>query len=646
MQEQRKKRVGFITSSLLLKTGFSTNAKALIPHLYKTGRYEIFHLNQGIGEDPNYGRFPWHNEGVFREGTFDIGKFQADDGYKRFVSYGNCAVEKFIIDNKLDVVIHQEDIWSSTAEAYLDSKWWPYFKNNFLNHSTCDSLPVLPLFKTWAEKCPNVWLWASFGVKALHKENFEKYCHVKHVPGTLDVNEYYPISQAEKFGLRKQFGIDQDCTIFIQLGRNQLRKLFPNTMEAFAAFKKKYPEHKAKLLFHCNWSEQVGWPLERLRSEFGLAKEDILTTYFCRNCGKWEVKPFNGEDQPCPYCKSEKSQLTAGITSTVSNKDLSKIYGICDASISAYTSGGWEYTNMQSLLCQLPLLCSEYSSGEDFISNEFVYRLDGSFNYEVHTGFKKHVPNLNTMVKFFRTICEMPRSKREEIGQKGRKWCLENFSVERIGKIFEDWIDSREFITWDYKYPEYQQKNPNAIIADIPDNKEWLKMLYSEILKMSVTDQDSGLLYWESELAKGVPRNIIKDFFIKTAKGENEKNPVIIPFDNLLIKNSKKNFLIVIKESIGDIINATALFESFRKSYLSEEWNIYVASDTQYHCLYNGNPYIDKVLPYIPAMDQEILMTGQGYKKGYFDGYCLLTVATQKHLNYLTNNNIALEVKA
>ena len=43
------------------------------------------------------------------------------------------AVEDFIIRNKLDVVIHQEDIWSSSEEAYLRSKWWPYMKNNFFN---------------------------------------------------------------------------------------------------------------------------------------------------------------------------------------------------------------------------------------------------------------------------------------------------------------------------------------------------------------------------------------------------------------------------------------------------------------------------------------------------------------------------------
>ena len=34
--------------------------------------------------------------------NFDQNKFNADDNYKRFVSYGNCAIESFVVDNKLD----------------------------------------------------------------------------------------------------------------------------------------------------------------------------------------------------------------------------------------------------------------------------------------------------------------------------------------------------------------------------------------------------------------------------------------------------------------------------------------------------------------------------------------------------------------
>jgi hypothetical protein len=44
-------------------------------------------------------------------------------------------------------------------------------------------------------------------------------------------------------------------------------------------------------------------------------------------------------------------------------------------------------------------------------------------------------------------------------------------------------------------------------------------------------------------------------------------------------------------------------------------------------------------------MDQEILMIGRGGDKKYFDGYSFVTCQTQRVLNYLSNDNIALELK-
>jgi hypothetical protein len=48
-------------------------------------------------------------------------------------------------------------------------------------------------------------------------------------------------------------------------------------MEGLAKYKKQFPEgKKIKLLFHTCWTEGAGWPLERIRNELGLEKEDVL----------------------------------------------------------------------------------------------------------------------------------------------------------------------------------------------------------------------------------------------------------------------------------------------------------------------------------------------------------------------------------
>lgn len=650
---EKRLNVGFISSSLLVRTGFSNHMRALLPYLYKLNKYNLFHLNQGMGDTPDFQRFPWKNFPVLQNGTFDVGRFQSqDEGYKRHVSYGNLAVEKFILDNKLDILIHCEDIWSSDENSYLKSKWWPYLKDNFLQWTTADSLPILPNFKTWAENCDNLWFWTSFAEKALKEEDTKKYGKTTTVHGCLDTKDYAPILKFEKEQLRKKNNIDLDTTLFFQLGRSQLRKLYPQTIESFAKFKKRNHNIKAQLLFHCSQAE--GWPFERLIEEAKLDKKDVLFTYFCLNCGQWETKPLEGEFKDCKFCGVKgqathqnnprgNGQKTAGIDSTISNFEMSKIYGMCDASVSVFTSGGQENFSVESLLCGLPLLCTDYSCGTDFTCNEFVFPLDGVFTREIGTGFLKHVPNINTMIKFYEKICEMPIEKRKEIGKKGREWALSQFDVSIIGKKLENWIDSRKPITWDYSY-KFEAKDPHAQIENISDNKEFIKQCYKKILNMEVKDDDSGLNYWGQFLSQ--PQNT-REQMVQYMRGvavqENQNNNIKqIDFSEFLIKNNKKHLLIVLKESIGDIILSTALLKSFRTNYPKENWNIYYATSPQYKEILDANPNIDKVLDYQPFMEQEIICTGAGKQKGYFDAYAHLGNSQQHKLNYLTNNNINL----
>lgn len=650
----KRLNVGVVTSSILVKTGFSNNIKAILPFLYKTGKYNLFHLNQGCDHnDPNLQRFPWKNWGAFKRGTFDEQRMNnpTEEPYRRFVSYGNEIIESFVLENKLDVLMHIEDIWSSDEGKYLGSKWFPYLKDNFLQWSTADSLPILPNFKNYAEKCPHMWFWSSFAEKALKEEDPVKYRHVKTLLGAMDTESYHPITKEEKDKLRELNNIDKDANVFIYLGRNQLRKLFPAALEAFGIFKKENPDKKAKLLFHCSWTEGAGWPFERLMKDFNVAREDVLTTYFCRQCGKWEVTPFRGfrvidgqpkEDSPCRFCGAQDGQITAGITSSITNKELSKVYGIADASMSIHNSGALEYTNPQSLLCGLPLLCSEYSCGEDFVAQPFVFKLDGYYNYEQGTGFKKHAPNLRTIINFFKTICEMPQEERQKIGEAGRQWALNTFDISIIGPIIEKWLDERKPLDWNFTYPPVEPKDPAAQIPEIQDNKEWLKRMYSDILKMNVTDNDSGLLSWLDRLSKGQPRQEIEKFFREEADRENAKTPRVIDFTELLDNTGRKRFLILMKESIGDLIYLTALLKSFSENYPPNEWDLYISTEERYHEIFDANPYVYKLLPYFPQLENELAATGHGKFKGFFDGYCQVAAATQKILNYLTNDNILL----
>ena len=139
-------------------------------------------------------------------------------------------------------------------------------------------------------------------------------------------------------------------------------------------------------------------------------------------------------------------------------------------------------------------------------------------------------------------------------------------------------------------------------------------------------------------------KNGLVDTFRNVAAQKNaENNPV--DFKTLLLNNGKKDFLIVCPMSAGDILYSSSLLESFRKSYPAEEWNLYFACQPEFFELLDLNPFIDKILPHQPFMDNEIMCIGQASTKGLFQGYSFIPAASQKFLNYLGNHRINIDLK-
>ncbi len=647
--EQKKLKVGFISNSPLIKTGLSRNVKAILPILYKTNKYDIYFLNQSMGDnDPNYQRFPWKNEGVMK--NFDQNRINQDQQYARTCAYGNLAIEDWVVKNKLDVVITWDDGWAFLPEFYFKKDWYQHIKENFLIDITVDSEPILPLIKEWARECPNFHSWSGFAERLLKQEDSKLYGHIKTLRGAIDSQQFKPLSKQEKLDLRHKFGISDSEKIILYLGRNQIRKnSFHANQEALALWKQKNPDKKIRLLFHTKVNEPNGWPIDQIREELKLDKNDILVTYFCRNCQDWNVRSYENEDIDCPHCKAQKSRVTAGIDSTINEHDLNKIYNISDACCSSFTSGGQEYNLVESMLSGLPLACPDYSCGEDFILSGFVKEIKGTYYREFNTSFYKFTPDINSIVDFYEYIWNLKNEDREILVKNAREWAIKEFDAKSISKQIEEWMDTRKPIDWDsYFNRKKELKDLNAQLTqeefNIKDDKEYIKVCYKKLLNMEVKDSDEGLLHWERFLSqpkdKGQLRNELIQSFKMAANQHNQKVQPQIPFESLLLNNGKKQFLLVCKESAGDILYASSLLKSLRNNYPSNEWNIYFACEPQFNELLDCNLYIDKILPYQQFMESEIHCTGQGDRKGDFDAYCFLTTNTQRHLSYLTHNNV------
>jgi glycosyltransferase involved in cell wall biosynthesis len=643
MEEKRKLRIGFVSNCPAGgKTGLARNMKAILPPLYNSDKYEIFFLAQGTlyDNDPSFQKLPFKCEGVLK--NVDQNRFQQDPGYQRAVAYGNTAIQDFVLNNKLDCLVLSDDIWAFDNGAYLNTDWFNNMKGNVLPVITADSEPLLPQIVEWAEKVPNMKFWTSFAPRVLKDKDKDKFKHCDIIYGALKTEDFRPLPKFEKQALRKKFGIADDEKIIIYLGRNQLRKIFGSHIEGLAKFKKRNPDKKLRLLFHCSWSEQMGWPINQIREQNGLKPEDILTTYYCRHCGDWNVQPFQGEELNCPVCKKEKTRVTAGVGSTIDEQDLNKIYNLADGSASIFTSGAFEFTNAESMLAGIPLACPNYVCGEDFIDSGHVYQIRGTYTFEHNTGFKKFVPDIGSVCDFFEYIYNLPEQKRLEVTTKARKWAIDNFDAKNVVKKYEEFFDKCSPIDWEvYHNKKKEQKNVNAQVEDKSNDDDFILECYTKILNNpDVKSNDSGgFNHWQKFLAqprdKGQLKNEMVNVFRNAAAQHNQKAQPPTTLESVLDKEDKERVLLVLKESLGDEYIITALLPEIKNKYPLA--SIYIACDPKYNEVFELNPYVKKCIPWNQELENEMAMTGAGGNKGSFNYFHNIGLTTQRSLNYLSS---------
>lgn len=624
----RKKTVVINTDFPLLKTGLGRNGKELANYLYKTGKYNIVYYACGTTWDsPDYARFPYKVVGSLPNTQQEIDALNRDPGQARAASYGSLNIDRVIQEFKPDVLITSNDSWAS--QPFMDKMWWN--KIHVLPHITLDSLPFLPDQVKYMQNSKHFFVWAEFAEKEAKRLGFN---HVKTLSGIIDSQHFFKIDHHKKKELRQRFKIAENAFVCGFVFRNQLRKELKPLMEGFKMFLNG-GKRDAYLLLHTHFSEPAGWDIPRFCQELEIDPKYILTTYVCRHCHNYEIKPFTGQDLDCQYCRKEKTQTTCNVANGVTETDLNEVYNFMDCYCHLLNAGGLEMPLVESLYAELPLATVGYSSGEMFAEQDFVYPIKFTTTVQHGTQFIRAVPQPASVAKFLEHVYFLNPSQRADLGKAGRNWAVQRFSIEVIGKQWEEAIDSLPDHNWDFNFTS-KPKNPNAVIPQINDDSLWLTILYKEILDMSADSNDEGHKYWTQRLKGGEQRAVIENYFRQVAAQENAKNQPI-DFGDTLDKNDKKRVLVILPESIGDIILATAIFKSVRERYPKPEWTFYFATKPEYFELLDGNPYVDRLIPFVPQMDNLIWLEGQGGHKGYFDVVYPIHFGTQRLLNYLHN---------
>jgi hypothetical protein len=299
------------------------------------------------------------------------------------------------------------------------------------------------------------------------------------------------MSDEKRKNLRERFELSSEFIIGFVF-RNQLRKSVPNLLEGFKAFKRECVN--AKLLLHTHWSE--GWDIPRLIEEKDLDKKDILTTYFCSACGEYEVRPYEGQEQQCRFCGSEKSLNTTNVKAGVDEEQLNEIYNLMDVYCHPFTSGGMEIPIFEAKMTELVTLVTNYSCGEDSSKLECgSFPLEWSEYREPGTQFIKASTYPSSIAKQLKKVWQMNKRKISEMGSKGRQWTIDNYSTEAVGKKLESILDAMPKIDYNFDWGKENTKvDLNEVLDDgkriaivIPGSAGdvlWVNSLISNMKKM------------------------------------------------------------------------------------------------------------------------------------------------------------------
>lgn len=601
-------------------TGFGKNKKNILRYLFKTGKYELIELANGRHwNDPELAKMPWKCVGSLPEPSA-LSQLKEHE-QQRAAAYGMFMIDKAIETFKPDVYIGIEDIWA--FDGYYDKPWWK--KVNSMVWTTLDSLPILQSAIDAAPKTKHYYVWASFAEKALKTLGYD---HVKTLRGSLDVKQFYRIEDRKRQKLRESFGIENDFIIGFVF-RNQLRKSVPNLLDGFKLFKEKVPN--AKLLLHTHWAE--GWDIPRLLEEKGIDNNDILTTYFCKNCKKYQVKPFAGQEVDCPLCGGQKTQVTTNITDGVNEAQLNEIYNLMDVYCHPFTSGGQEIPIQEAKLAELITLATSYSCGEDYCYGDSGgFPLSWSEYREPGTQFIKASTNPESIYHSLLKVYEMDAAERKALGKKAREFVIENCSIEAIGKQIEDLLDSMPFVEYDF---DINQRVFN--IDYIPNlelsNGEFVIDIHKNILNEIVDQNHTSFKHWAKLLGEGMTKQSVAEHFKNVAINFSKKP---LDFDAVLDKDDEGNRIaVVVADSEVDVLLVNGLVKNLSKLYPKQ--HIYILTRPENFQYIEDNPFVHKCIPYSDSINNAFILEGMGEHKGYFNMAFFPTVTTQKFINYIHN---------
>ena len=244
--------------------------------------------------------------------------------------------------------------------------------------------------------------WSKIGfVKAGFKES-----DVIVIPCGVDLKIFKPINKEKKNEIRKKLNIDNDNFVFLNVSAMTWNKGIDKLIVAFSEIKKKYSFAKLILKDQSNLYKITAKKLiSKIKKKFPhLLTDKVLSDIIF-------------------------------ISKNLTIKELSELYGSCDAYVSPYRAEGFNMPSLEAAACGIPVILTSGGSTDDYFHSSFALKIKGEKKI-LNSNWNYIEPNLENLVSNMSDIIEKCNSlfnKSEAISFIGK-----NFTWKLVSKKLSD----------------------------------------------------------------------------------------------------------------------------------------------------------------------------------------------------------------
>ena len=467
----RNKKILFCSEASWLSTGYSVYTNAVLSRLNQVDGVEVAELSCYVDKNnPMIGSIPWK---VYPNKPLpDDPLFNAYNG-NASAQFGDHSFNNVLLDFQPDIVIDIRDWWMIEFEQR--SPFRDFFHWSIM--PTVDAEPQdLQWINTFAS-ADSVLSYSEFGRDVLLKQ-CDDIKFVDMAPPAAS-NVFTPAP--DKSQHKSDMGISPNSMIVGTVMRNQKRKLYPDLFKSFRQFLDSVDDNNIFLYCHTYYPD-IGWDIPRLLDDHGLTSR-VLFTYKCKNCQQLSVNFFQDSIQSCGSC-GNFSSFMAGITNSLSDDELSKVYNLFDVYVQYANSEGFGMPQLEAVYCGVPVIATYYSAMQSVVDNIGAIGIEPLAHYiECETGCKRAVPNND---QFVTELIQLHNDQEQlrPMGMEMRKKARNHYGWDKTAQVWLDNIlsvpfkDPRE--TW-WSPPKIFQP-ARGIPPNIESNVDKVNFIFTDIL--------------------------------------------------------------------------------------------------------------------------------------------------------------------